>query len=53
MIKNKKLFVVILMWFITIISSEIILWETEYIKKLGPVYLICMLVSVFAIKKLK
>ena len=51
MIKNKTLFVVALMWFITIITSFIVLRETEYFSILSPVYLICMIGSIVTVKK--
>ena len=51
MIKNKTVFIVALMWFITIITSYFVLRETEYFKILSPVYLICMIASISTVKR--
>lgn len=51
MIKNRTLFVVVLMWFITIFTSFLVLRETEYFSILSPVYLICMIGSIVTVKR--
>lgn len=51
MIKNKTLFVVVLMWFITIVASFLVLRGTEYFGILSPVYLICMIGSIVTVKR--
>ena len=51
MIKDKTVFIIALMWFLTIFTSFLVLRETEYFRILSPVYLICMIGSIVAVRK--
>jgi hypothetical protein len=51
MIKDKTVFLIALMWFITIFISFLVLRETEYFRILSPVYLICMTGSIVTVRR--
>jgi hypothetical protein len=50
--KYSALFVIIILWLITILASFILLRGTEYFTKLSGVYFICLLGSIITVRSL-
>jgi hypothetical protein len=50
--KYTPIFIIVMLWLITILASLFILRDTDYFTKLSPVYFICMLGSIVTVRSL-